>query len=532
MIKGRSIIILGLTILVPLQALGADPTVVGAWSKPFVIGGTNWTLPTEHNPMHGLVLPSGQVLLWRFGFYPVLYHPHRHTFERIPPPPVAERLIGCSAHILLPDGRIIIAGGTTSAAHGTHSGHPHVFFFDTNVDHRRQSPWTIGPDMPGNGRWYPGAALLADGRVLVTSGYVRAGLINENGVIFDPIRNRWSLAPLPFSWISPNYPFLFNLPRQQLLNAGPSRGPLYVYDYAFFKQLSVPPHLTTGRHGGSTTVFLKNNQLMLILIGGGLERTPHRDTEYGYLSESPRWQMGPPMHYRRYHPIALTLPTGEVLVIGGDAFHEHETGEERPVLVPEQLDPQHMNRGWQMLAPHQIPRGAHAMALLLQDGSVLVLGGDTPEHLPQPSGNKAEIYYPPYFFKGPRPQMINPPRDLPRHHPVSIQYAVPGAPCGLNHGTIQSAVLIPLPSMTHGYTFVKGYFPLRLHHQQSCLTPPAKLFLAPTTPLKTVFPDVPFGRIQVELTVDPAMAPPGYYYLFLVNRNRVPSVASIVRIHP
>ncbi len=66
----------------------------------------------------------------------------------------------CSWHAFLPDGPLLVVGGTTRDGLG--SANAHLFNFRTNR-------WEATPAMNA-GRWYPPATALASGRVLVSEG--------------------------------------------------------------------------------------------------------------------------------------------------------------------------------------------------------------------------------------------------------------------------------------------------------------------------------------------------------------------------
>lgn len=73
--------------------------------------------------------------------------------------------IFCSGFTQLPDGRLIVVGGTES---GTENGMVHAFVFKPDTG-RGSGSWTRVDSMADR-RWYPSATLLPDGRVLATSG--------------------------------------------------------------------------------------------------------------------------------------------------------------------------------------------------------------------------------------------------------------------------------------------------------------------------------------------------------------------------
>ena len=73
---------------------------------------------------------------------------------------------------------------------------------------------------------------------------------------------------------------------------------------------------------------------------------------------------------------------------------------------------------WTILAAEDIDRCYHAMAALLPDATVLSAGGG--EYRPDSVHNnaakdthrEAQIFHPPYSFKGPRPAIDNAPAEV------------------------------------------------------------------------------------------------------------------------
>ena len=106
---------------------------------------------------------------------------------------------------------------------------------------------------------------------------------------------------------------------------------------------------------------------------------------------------------RAYHTLTL-LPDGKVIVTGGTQTTEHVD------TAQAVLEAEMWNVGtetWSTMASRQIPRSYHGTALLLPDGRVLVSGsgqGGSPNQF------NAELFSPPYLFKGPRPSITSSPQ--------------------------------------------------------------------------------------------------------------------------
>ncbi len=160
-------------------------------------------------------------------------------------------------------------------------------------------------------------------------------------------------------------------------------------------------------------------------------------------------------------------------------------------------------RKWRVGPSQQRFRGYHSIALLLPDGSVLSAGDDTFEDRARTDttwiGN-AEIYQPPYLFKGGRPTITA--------APAAIGSARSFAVSTRDAASIDHAVLMAPSATTHGADMTQRYARLRVTGRTR-------------------------GRnVTLARPANPNAVPPGYYMLFLVNAKGVPSVASWVRVLP
>lgn len=110
----------------------------------------------------------------------------------------------------------------------------------------------------------------------------------------------------------------------------------------------------------------------------------------------------------------------------------------------------------------------------------------------------AEIFSPPYLFKGPRPLISS--------APSIIQYAAVFSVATPDAAQITSVSLIALGAVTHAFNQNQRFVPFELAFVQGS------------------------GSLGVQAPVDGNTAPPGPYMLFLVNANGVPTVAKVVQI--
>jgi hypothetical protein len=195
---------------------------------------------------------------------------------------------------------------------------------------------------------------------------------------------------------------------------------------------------------------------------------------------------------RAYHTLTA-LPDGSVLATGGSRLSDGVTSS-GAVFEAELWNPD--TETWRTLAAQQVPRLYHSSALLLPDGRVLVAGGGRLPSSTITDQLNAEIYSPPYLFKGPRPTITSAPATV--LHGKSFSVRTPDA------SRIAKVNLVKLGAVTHNFDQEQRLVPLSFQTRS--------------------------GSVVVGAPANGAIAPPGYYMLFLVDTNGVPSVASFVRL--
>jgi hypothetical protein len=340
-------------------------------------------------------------------------------------------------------------------------------------------------------RWYPSTTTLPDGRVLVLSGSTTCqACIAEVPEVYDPFFNTWKSLPRASAPI-PLYPYTFVLPDGRIIAAGAYDEPRFVtrtLDLVTQTWSVVDPRPLDG---GSAAMYLPGK----ILKSGTARQldgimASAESWVINMTDPSPAWRPTAPMGYPRvYHTLTL-LPDGNVLVTGGGRETD-SSNLAAAVFEAEIWSP--TTETWTTMARMQTPRLYHSTALLLPDGRVLVAGSGRTEGVNQLN---AEIFSPPYLFKGARPTITS--------APASAQYGsriVVGTPDG---ATIATVSLIRAGSVTHTFDYDQRILPL-------------------------TFRRVADG-LEVDVPADANLAPPGNYMLFLVNTNGVPSVAPFVTV--
>jgi galactose oxidase len=467
-------------------------------------------------PIHTHVLPTGKVLFWGrrnppgTRDFPSLNQRQTHSFIWNPANPLAPAKptsnqpadshgnpinLFCSGHTFLEDGRLLVTGGHLFDSQGLNCS----TFYDSIAD-----KWTAGPTM-NNGRWYPTAVTLPDGRVFVCSGSFPSGPLqpppNANAInnISQILENEsWNdLSDFPEQL--PLFPCLHVAPDGSLFMSGLLATSFFFKDFEGSdrgKWVSAATR-TAGNSDYAPSVMYEIGKV--IFIGGG---APTDIVETIDLSApKPAWAVGAPMKFRRRQHNATLLPDGTVLVTGGTQGTGFDNLDlQQPVHTPELWDPS--NGTWKQMAPEHIDRCYHSTAVLLPDGRVFSGGGGeyAPENgvsnPPINTNANAQLFSPPYLFKGARPIIKKAPPKVAYGEAFEVETPAPN--------DVSRVSWIRLPSVTHSFD------------QNQRIN----------------FLDFKRGLNQVTVTA-PAngnICPPGHYMLFLLNQNKIPSEAAIIQI--
>jgi titin len=443
--------------LPPAAAQASDAASVGQWSSPMT-----WPCVA----INLIMLPTGKVIFWPRDGDIRSWDPATSAVGTVAWP---GHNIFCTGHSLLADGRLLLAGGAVVDGLGL----PYVSIYNPFSD-----SWTQLPNMNA-GRWYPTGTTLADGSALVVSGSMSPSFeINDLPQVWNGGGSWRSLTtartPLPL------YPFMFLAPNGKVFNAGPNISTRYLETAGTGAWTNVGTRVIYRDYGSA--VLYDNGKILLV---GGQDPPTSSAEVIDLNAPNPIWRDVAPMSFPRRHCNATLLADGKVLVTGGTSgagFSNRDTA----VMPAEIWDS--ATETWSRVASQSQPRWYHSTAILLPDGRVVSAGGDdTPN---------AEIYSPPYLFKGARPTIAS-------------------APAGANYGEtffvgtpqpdgITKVHFVRVGSATHAFNM----------DQRLC-----RLTFARVT-----------GGLNVTAPSSSNLAPPGYYMLFLLNASGVPSVAQMVRL--
>ena len=217
------------------------------------------------------------------------------------------------------------------------------------------------------------------------------------------------------------------------------------------------------------------------------------------------------LKHPRYYVYPVLLPDKTVLVIGGkkgkkghlhdtphkehdDTMHYPHDIEHHPDAVMEpELFTIH-DQQWKPMADMKVDRLYHSNALLLPDGRVMTAGSN-----PQRTINelRIEMFRPPYLYKGDRPQITRYPENV--SYGKTFELESPQAEHIIDVALIRSTVT------THCVNTEQRYVGLEFVQKNS-------------TTLSMVLPS------------NPNLLPPGYYLLFILKEDGVPSIAPFVQV--
>jgi NPCBM/NEW2 domain/Domain of unknown function (DUF1929) len=449
---------------------------LGRWDSPMA-----WPIVAVHASM----LPNGKVITWDAGEQPTqvtkadLFDPASGSHTSVA---INTANIFCSGHALLPDGRLLVAGG-----HLVNNGEG---IAQTNFFDYRNNAWTRAQDMNA-GRWYPSVITLGTGEALVASGSITPDTFNEIPQVWGGQSGGWrnlSGAQAKLSY----YPWIFQAPDGRVFNSGPSTAMAWMTTSGTGTETYAGNRDAVDfREYGSSVMYQPGK---LLVIGGS--DPPVASTTKIDLNQNAKLEAGPNMAFARRQLNATILPDGTVLVTGGTngvGFNNEASA----VLSAELWNPN--TNTFRTLSGMQVARMYHSTAVLTTDGRVLSMGGGLGgggiNHL------DAEYFNPPYLFNGDgtaaaRPSISSVPASVGYNQAFTVGTA--------NAASVSRVTLVRLTSVTHAFNMNQRFMDLAFSK--------ASNGLSVTSPL------------------NPNIAPPGHYLLSILNGNGVPSVSKVLQI--
>ena len=514
----------GIAALLPGIVACFGPANHGRWDLLYPInpGGTPFALE------HAALMHNYKVVFLADGTDTAVWDPSDETTPLISRLSAADTGLAanivCCGHSFLSDGQLLAVGGGGLGPGAVTS--IQGWKFDPVTE-----KWTKTAGDMSIKRWYPTALTLGDesgptgksGRVMVASGVYGAGtppvidIYSEATDSFSPVT-----VTGPGKNFSQVYPSLLLLPGGEIFYTPTGFGDCTRTSVSALNDPSSYFTFSDDLEGSWTDISDGMNRtkgmaaLLLqptypfvraIVVGGGPIGTSATAQVANLSTFSPFWA-GPiaiPDGLPRINVDVVLLPDGNVFVLGGLAS---------PPLNCYRFNPSTAVSPWTEMDELNRPRHYHSAALLLPSGKVMAAGGGAAGGCTVSVENTIEVFSPPYLFNADgspatRPTITSINGVVPTtsvaptvNHSSIINIATPDADC------IAKVVLVRPMAITHNTdteqrviqcTFVKR------GEDMLCA-------------------DAPDGTIPF------AIAPRGYYMLFILNEDGVPSEGKFIHL--
>ncbi|HUH29511.1 galactose oxidase-like domain-containing protein, partial [Gelidibacter sp.] len=473
-------------------------------------------------------LPDGRLVTWSSKYHDHFDMNDGYTFTQIFDPNggldakggVLPRTVTETFHDMfcpginnLPDGRLLVTGGSSDEK--------------TSIYDPKTGIWTADENMKV-ARGYQGAVTLADGSAFTIGGSWNDGVPagGRDGEIWrgDAAEGqRWThLTGLPGSLLYnqndidgepegvyrlDNHAWLFAAPNGKIFHAGPGETMHWID--------------VNGNSGmGSYEVIGQRAQDSMSMNGGAAMFDIGKILKVGGSPSYSSGSLGNPSAYvidikgttndpdhvtvtrtandpehARIYVSSVVLPNGEVLIMGG-LDHAEVFVDEVAYLSAEMFNPE--TNLFRTLASMQVPRTYHSAAILLKDGRVFMGGGGLCGEGCAANHKDAEIFSPPYLFDNngelaERPSLKAP--DKAFYERTLTVTATPG---------IDKFSFIRMSSATHSVNNEQRRVPVDFTIGNN----------------GAYILDIPEANLM----------PPGYYMLFAIDANGVPSVSEVVMV--
>jgi hypothetical protein len=495
----------------------APPTSAPPIPPPSGLGVTGrWSINGVNMPVraaHAALLRDGRVLLTAGSgndpvvfaansFKAVIWNPANNTMSS---PLDTPSDMFCSGNVTLPDGKVLIQGGTASYA-GVPAGEAFrglrtSYVFDPATNQYSKVNDTI------EGHWYPTLTKIENGDVWAAGGYTDTpgGGPAWSTEMFDSAASKWkSPGPVasggvpqaPMYWGT--YPHVFLMQDGRMFYTGghtfgdgmPGTGAA-IYDWRSMTIGMIPGLRDKGLRDQAGSVLLPpaQNQTFLIAGGGSVDNggNTNKVDIVNMNVPNPSYVPGPDLPGAgRLYLNLTTLPDRTVLASNGSAGARDSTGN---VMAASIYNP--ATNAWAVIDPDPVGRNYHSTSLLLPDGRVAVFGSNPADDSWE---LRISVYEPPYMFRGTRPTVTSAPATAVNGQVISLGVT----------GNVATASLTSPSSPTH------------------------------QTDTNVRLVDLPITGTGTSRTAtvpaNKALLPPGPYMLTVLDDQGVPSVAKWITV--
>ena len=452
------------------------------------------------NPIHVTNLPDGRVLSFgtdlrgRQGaqFHYDIWDPKKGTGwdSHLTLPNTVGTDTFCAGQLVMPsDGSVLIVGGDRVVNGQRNWSSPDINFFDSKTNTLRSAGRTM--ERP---RWYPTVVTMGNGDVVVAGGRLDPFHYAPLPELFSPSTG-WRTLPgaenaKAFGEVNWNYPRMWVDKEGKLFELSVD-GSAARFDPSGQGSLTPLPVSITKGHPYLPSVMYQPGKILAIRWFG---KAFTIDIDGDKPEVKPAVWSG----LARFNASLTMMPDGNAFLNGGGMLNNGRFW----FLAPNyEAKVWHSDTGhWTKAAIAKRMRMYHSTSILQADGTILTGGGGAPG---PPENLNAEIYYPSYLFKkdgsgqfAERPVLQSAPDFVAWGQSFEIQ---------LNTSELRKMSLIRVGSVTHTNNFDQRLIPL-------------------------VYKPLGGGRFAVDAPANSNLAPPGYYYLFVLNKFGVPAIARQVKL--
>jgi galactose oxidase len=482
------------------------------WSLSPATIPSSWTAvqPLPVDPIAVGNLPDGQLVMWsandEYSFegdigdgngqtYTATYDPVANVASEVLVTNTGDDMF-CPGTANLFDGTILVNGGDSSPKTSLYSPASGLWTSDALMN------------IP---RGYEGDTVLTNGSVLTLGGSWSGGQGGKTAEVWTRGSGWKVLSGVPETTIigpdpagvyrGDNHLWLFSAPNGEVFHAGPSA------QMHWINTTGNGTITSAGNRGDDPYAMTGDAQLYdvgLIMKTGGSPAYQDANAEANtYIININNGTSGvtvtkvAPMAYPRAFANGVVLPNGEVVIIGGQTYPV-PFSDATAILIPEIWNP--VTRVFRQMNAMATPRVYHSTGILLPDGRVYEGGGGQCGEGCSANHFNTEILTPPYLLNSDGSLATRPVIDY-----ASSTAVLGGTITATTASPVVSFVLMRLSSTTHTVNNDQRRIPLQMASTSG-------------------------DTYTLTIPNNPGIVLPGYYWLFALNAQGVPSVAAVVLI--
>jgi galactose oxidase len=481
------------------------------WSLSAATLPSSWTsvITLAVDPIAAANLPSGDLLMWsandQYTFEGDIGYGNGQTYTTVFNP-----WTGASTAILVTNtGDDMFCPGTANLFNGDILVNGGDSSPKTSLYNPATGAWISLADM-NIPRGYEGDTVLTNGSVLTLGGSWSGGIGGKTAEVWTQGAGWTVLSGVPETTIigpdpqgtyrGDNHLWLFSAPNGEVFHAGPSAQMHWI-------TTSGNGTITSAGNRGNDPYAINGNAVLYdvgkIMKTGGAPAYQDANAEANtYIininnGTTATVTQTAPMAYPRAFSNGIVLPNGQVMIVGGQTYPV-PFSDATAILTPEIWDP--VTQVFRQLNPMQTPRVYHSSGLLLADGRVYVGGGGQCGVGCSANHFNTEILSPPYLLNADgttatQPVISSAPTSAVLGNNISVTTTTP----------VVSFVLMRLSSVTHTVNNDQRRVPLSIQSTSG-------------------------NTYTLAIPSNAGVALPGYYWLFALNAQGVPSVAAVILI--